>query len=78
MNFGRNVRGEDLLEFGNELFEVLGRKIGVIANASDNLLLRNGILKKISIDIKNDVREHLDEATIRMGFLCSTSTLAAI
>ena len=25
MNFGRNVRGEDLLEFGNKLFEVLGR-----------------------------------------------------
>ena len=66
MNFGRNVRGEDLLEFANKLFEVLGRKIGVVANASDNLLLRNGILKKISIDIKNDVREHLDEATIRI------------
>ena len=60
------MRGEDLLELCDKLLEVLGGKIGVVANACNDLLLRNGILEEVCIDIKDDIREHLDETTIRI------------
>ena len=61
---GLDVVGENALEGLDELLQVLGRKLGVDANAGDQAGLGQGILKQVGIDTHYDVVEHLDKATI--------------
>lgn len=61
---GLDVVGENALKGLNELLQVLGRKLGVDANAGDQAGLGQGILEQVGIDTHDDVGEHLDKATI--------------
>ena len=59
-----DVLGEDALEGLDEFLQVLGRKLGIDANAGDQAGLGQGILEQVGIDTHDDVGEHLDKATI--------------
>ena len=59
-----DVLGEDALEGLDELLQVLGRKLGIDANAGDQASLGQGVLKQVGIDTHNDVGEHLDKAAV--------------
>ena len=61
---GLDVLRENALEGLDELLQVLGRKLGVDANAGDQAGLGQGILEQAGIDTHDDVGEHLDKATI--------------
>ena len=61
---GLDVIGKNALESIDELLQVLGRKLGVDANAGDQANLGQGILEQVGIDTHDDVGEHLDKATI--------------
>ena len=64
MLFGRNVLGENLLEFGNEFLQVFSGKLGVALHAASELLGGNGVFEQVAVEAHNHVREHLDEAAI--------------
>lgn len=61
---GLDVVGEDALESLDELLQVLGRKLGIDANAGDQTRLGQGVLEQIGIDAHDDVGKHLDKATV--------------
>ena len=61
---GLDVVGENAFESLDELLQVLGRKLGVDANAGDQAGLGQGILEQVGIDSHDDVGEHLDKATV--------------
>ena len=61
---GIDVLGEDALKGLDEFLQVLGRKLGIDANAGDQAGLGQGVLEQVGIDTHDDVGEHLDKATI--------------
>ena len=61
---GVDVLGEDLLERGDEVLEVVGIELGVELDALLGLLGGDGILEELAGDAHDDVREHLDEAAV--------------
>ena len=61
---GLDVVGEDALESLDELLQVLGRKLGIDADAGDQTRLGQGVLEQIGIDAHDDVGKHLDKATV--------------
>ena len=64
MLFGRNVLGENLLEFSDEFLQVFSGKLGVALHAASELLGGNGVFEQVAVEAHNHVREHLDETTI--------------
>ena len=66
----RDVLGEDLLELGHELLQVLSREVGVGRDAARVLHGRDGVLEQVAIKTHDDVGEHLDEAAV--GVPCET------
>ena len=61
---GLDVVGKNALENLDELLQVLGRKLGIDANAGDQAGLGQGVFEQVGIDTHDDVGEHLDKATI--------------
>ena len=61
---GLDVFGEDALEGLDELLQVLGRKLGVGADAGNQAGLGQSVLEQVGIDAHDDVGEHLDKAAI--------------
>ena len=61
---GLDVVGENALEGLDELLQILGRKLGIDADAGDQTGLGQGVLEQIGIDTHDDVGEHLDKAAI--------------
>ena len=61
---GLDVVGEDALESLDELLQVLGRKLGIDADAGDQTRLGQGVLEQIGIDAHDDVGEHLDKPAV--------------
>ena len=59
-----HVLGEDLLELGHELLQVLGGEIGVGRRAASVLHSRDGVLEQVAVEVHDHVGEHLDEATV--------------
>ena len=64
MGLGRDVLGEDLLELGHELLEVVGREVGVGGGAAHVLHGRDGVLEQVAVKPHDHVGEHLDEAAV--------------
>ena len=52
---GIDVLGEDALKGLDEFLQVLGRKLGVDANAGDQAGLGQGVLEQVGIDTHDDV-----------------------
>lgn len=61
---GLDVLGEDALEGLHELLKVLGRELGVDADASDQAGLGQGVFEQVGVNAHNDIGEHLDKATV--------------
>ena len=61
---GLDVLGEDPPEGLDELLQILGRKLGVDADASDQACLGQRVLEQVGVDAHNDVGEHLDKAAV--------------
>ena len=61
---GFDVVGEDALEGLDELLQVLGRKLGVNADAGNQAGLGQGVFEQVGVDAHDDVGEHLDKAAI--------------
>lgn len=61
---GLDVGGEDALEGLDELLQVLGRKLGIDADAGNQAGLGQGVLEQVGVDAHDDVGEHLDKAAI--------------
>ena len=61
---GLDVLGEDPLEGLDELLQILGRKLGVDADASDQACLGQRVLEQVGVNAHNDVGEHLNKAAV--------------
>ena len=61
---GRNVLGDDGLEVGDELLEVVGAQVGVALDAAVELHLVDGVLEQVALGVEDDLGEHLDEAAV--------------
>ena len=59
-----DVVGEDLLELGDEVLEVVSVELGVELHALLRLLGVDDVLEELAGNAHDDVREHLDEAAI--------------
>ena len=59
-----DVLGEDALKGLDELLQVLGRKLGIDANAGDQTGLGQGVLEQVGVNAHNDVGEHLNKAAV--------------
>ena len=59
-----DVLRENPLEGLDELLQILGRKLGIDANTSDQACPGQRILEQVSVDAHNDVGEHLDKAAV--------------
>ncbi len=68
-----DVLGEDALELADQLFEVVGRQVGVGLHAADVLHGGDGVLEQVAVKTHDDVGEHLDEATV--GVPCEARVL---
>ena len=61
---GLDVIGEDALKGLDKLLQVLGRKLGIDADAGNQAGLGERVLEQIGVDAHNDIGEHLDKAAI--------------
>ena len=61
---GLDVLGENALKGLDELLQVLGRKLGIDANAGDQARLGQGVLEQVCVNTHNDVGKHLDKASV--------------
>ena len=61
---GLDVLRKDALKGLDEFLQVLGRKLGIDANAGDQACLGQGVLKQVGVNTHNDVGEHLDKAAV--------------
>lgn len=61
---GLDVVGEDPLKGLDELLQVLGRKLGIDADAGDQAGLGQGVLEQVGVDAHDDIGEHLDKAAV--------------
>ena len=61
---GLDVVREDALKGLDELLQVLGRKLGVHADAGNQAGLGQGVLEQVGVDAHDDIGEHLDKAAI--------------
>ena len=61
---GIDVLGEDPLEGLDELLQILGRKLGVDADAGDQACLGQRVLEQVGVNAHNDVGEHLNKAAV--------------
>ena len=61
---GLDVLGEEALEGLDELLQVLGRKLGIDANAGDQACLGQSVLEQVGVDAHDDVGEHLDKPAV--------------
>ena len=61
---GLDVVGEDALKDLDEFLQVLGRKLGIDANAGDQARLGQRVLEQVGVDAHNDVGEHLNKAAV--------------
>ena len=61
---GIDVLGEDALKGLDEFLQVLGRKLGIDANAGDQTGLGQGVLEQVGVNAHNDVGEHLNKAAV--------------
>ena len=59
-----DVLGEDALEGLDEFLQVLGRKLGIDANAGDQACLGQGVLEQVGVNAHDDVGKHLDKAAV--------------
>ena len=59
-----DVLGEDALKGLDEFLQVLGRKLGVDANAGNQACPGQRVLEQVGVDAHNDVGEHLDKAAV--------------
>ena len=61
---GIDVLGEDALKGLDEFLQVLGRKLGIDANAGDQAGLGQGVLEQVGVNAHDDVGKHLDKAAV--------------
>ena len=61
-----DVGGEDALELIDEGLEVLSGEVAVVAHARGDLARGDSVLEVVGVNAHHDVREHLDEATVRV------------
>ena len=61
---GIDVLGEDALKGLDEFLQVLGRKLGIDANAGDQTGLGQGVLEQIGVNAHDDIGKHLDKAAV--------------
>ena len=61
---GIDVLGEDALKGLDELLQILGRKLGVDADAGDQACLGQRVLEQVGVNAHNDVGEHLNKAAV--------------
>ncbi len=59
-----DVLRENPLEGLDELLQILGRKLGIDANTSDQACPGQRVLEQVSVDALNDVGEHLNKAAV--------------
>ena len=76
ISFGGNVLGEDLLELGHELLQVLGGQVGVGRHAAQVLHSGDGVLEQVAVQAHDHAGEHLDEATV--GVPCEARVLGLL
>lgn len=61
---GIDVLGENTLERLDKLLQVLGRKLGIDANAGDQTGLSQGVLEQVGVNAHDDIGKHLDKAAV--------------
>lgn len=61
---GIDVLGEDALKGLDEFLQVLGRKLGIDANAGDQTGLGQGVLEQVGVNAHDDIGKHLDKAAV--------------
>ena len=61
---GLDVLGEDALKGLDELLQILGRKLGVDADAGAQACLGQRVLEQVGVNAHNDVGEHLNKAAV--------------
>ena len=59
-----DVLRENPLEGLDELLQILGRKLGIDANTSDQACPGQRVLEQVSVDAHDDIGKHLDKAAV--------------